>query len=103
LEDESVIELDSSTESKFSRHVIIRLPGLAFANNRHVGAFVQCMLQNAQDDRRTGGASLLVKAVMPLCILMVLSSLHSSMILNVFAEITKQFWMPILELPPKLF
>eukprot|EP00884_Botryococcus_braunii_P017269 jgi/Botrbrau1/4225/Bobra.0044s0022.2 len=60
--DESVIELDSSTESKFSRHVIIRLPGLAFANNRHVGAFVQCMLQNAHDDRRTGRASLLVKA-----------------------------------------
>lgn len=36
----SVIELDSSTPQKFSRHVIIRLPGAAFASNAHVGAFV---------------------------------------------------------------
>ncbi|KAI7756664.1 hypothetical protein M8C21_033578 [Ambrosia artemisiifolia] len=35
-----VVELDSSTKDKFSRHLIIRLPGLAFKDNIHVGAFV---------------------------------------------------------------
>ncbi|XP_020590560.1 DNA-directed primase/polymerase protein isoform X2 [Phalaenopsis equestris] len=37
---ECVVELDSSTEEKFSRHLIIRLPKAAFKNNSHVGAFV---------------------------------------------------------------
>ncbi|CAH1445525.1 unnamed protein product [Lactuca virosa] len=35
-----VVELDSSTKDKFSRHLIIRLPGVAFKDNTHVGAFV---------------------------------------------------------------
>ncbi|KAL4557033.1 hypothetical protein LXL04_035203 [Taraxacum kok-saghyz] len=35
-----VVELDSSTNDKFSRHLIIRLPGVAFKDNSHVGAFV---------------------------------------------------------------
>ncbi|KAF6162166.1 hypothetical protein GIB67_008295 [Kingdonia uniflora] len=35
-----VIELDSSTEEKFSRHLIIRIPKIAFKDNLHVGAFV---------------------------------------------------------------
>ena len=35
------LELDSSTASKFSRHVIVRAPGVAFASNAHVGAFVR--------------------------------------------------------------
>ncbi|XP_076889999.1 uncharacterized protein LOC143540933 [Bidens hawaiensis] len=35
-----IVELDSSTKDKFSRHLIIRLPGLAFKDNTHVGAFV---------------------------------------------------------------
>ncbi|KVI07145.1 DNA primase, UL52/UL70 type, Herpesviridae [Cynara cardunculus var. scolymus] len=35
-----VVELDSSTKDKFSRHLIIRLPGIAFKDNIHVGAFV---------------------------------------------------------------
>ncbi|KAL1531390.1 DNA-directed primase/polymerase protein isoform X4 [Salvia divinorum] len=35
-----VIELDSSTEDKFSRHLIIRLPKTAFKDNSHVGSFV---------------------------------------------------------------
>ncbi|CAM6107019.1 unnamed protein product [Calypogeia fissa] len=34
------VELDSSTEDKFSRHLVIRVPHLAFENNSHVGAFV---------------------------------------------------------------
>ncbi|CAA0812942.1 DNA primases [Striga hermonthica] len=35
-----VVELDSSTEEKFSRHLIIRIPRTAFKDNSHVGAFV---------------------------------------------------------------
>nr|GMC67130.1 DNA-directed primase/polymerase protein isoform X1 [Ipomoea batatas] len=34
-----IVELDSSTEDKFSRHLIIRLPKIAFKDNSHVGAF----------------------------------------------------------------
>ncbi|BBN17832.1 DNA-directed primase/polymerase protein [Marchantia polymorpha subsp. ruderalis] len=34
------IELDSTTEDKFSRHLIIRVPGAAFKDNTHVGLFV---------------------------------------------------------------
>ncbi|EGD78946.1 hypothetical protein PTSG_01919 [Salpingoeca rosetta] len=33
--------LDSTTATKFSRHVTIRAPHAAFRNNRHVGAFVR--------------------------------------------------------------
>ncbi|KAJ8752941.1 hypothetical protein K2173_008676 [Erythroxylum novogranatense] len=35
-----VVELDSSTEEKFSRHLIIRVPKTAFKDNSHAGAFV---------------------------------------------------------------
>ncbi|KAF3796650.1 DNA-directed primase/polymerase protein [Nymphaea thermarum] len=35
-----VVELDSSTQEKFSRHLIIRIPYVAFKDNSHVGAFV---------------------------------------------------------------
>ncbi|XP_038880469.1 DNA-directed primase/polymerase protein isoform X2 [Benincasa hispida] len=35
-----VLELDSSNEEKFSRHLIIRIPKVAFKDNSHVGAFV---------------------------------------------------------------
>ncbi|CAL0333292.1 unnamed protein product [Lupinus luteus] len=35
-----VVELDSSTEDKFSRHLIIRIPKIAFKDNSHAGAFV---------------------------------------------------------------
>lgn len=36
-----VVELDSSSARKFSRHVIIQIPGAAFRSNFHVGAFVK--------------------------------------------------------------
>lgn len=36
-----VLELDSSTPTKFSRHLIVRVPGWAFASNADVGAFVR--------------------------------------------------------------
>ncbi|XP_020220222.2 DNA-directed primase/polymerase protein isoform X2 [Cajanus cajan] len=35
-----VVELDSSTEDKFSRHIIVRIPKVAFKDNSHAGAFV---------------------------------------------------------------
>ncbi|KAL6508411.1 hypothetical protein OROHE_021953 [Orobanche hederae] len=35
-----IVELDSSTQEKFSRHLIIRLPKTAFKDNSHVGAFI---------------------------------------------------------------
>ncbi|GLT31228.1 hypothetical protein SLA2020_059780 [Shorea laevis] len=35
-----IVELDSSTEDKFSRHLIIHIPKTAFKDNSHAGAFV---------------------------------------------------------------
>ncbi|KAJ1404411.1 DNA-directed primase/polymerase protein isoform X3, partial [Sesbania bispinosa] len=35
-----IVELDSSTEDKFSRHLIICIPKAAFKDNSHAGAFV---------------------------------------------------------------
>ncbi|XP_057426931.1 uncharacterized protein LOC130720319 [Lotus japonicus] len=35
-----IVELDSSTEDKFSRHLIIRIPKASFKDNTHAGAFV---------------------------------------------------------------
>ncbi|KAB1204910.1 DNA-directed primase/polymerase protein [Morella rubra] len=37
---EWIVELDSSTEEKFSRHLIIRIPKTAFKDNLHAGAFI---------------------------------------------------------------
>lgn len=35
-----VYELDSSTASKFSRHLLVKVPGAAFTDSSHVGAFI---------------------------------------------------------------
>ncbi|XP_063316069.1 DNA-directed primase/polymerase protein isoform X2 [Pelobates fuscus] len=40
-----VLNLDSSTEDKFSRHLIFVLPNTAFKDNIHVGNFVKSALQ----------------------------------------------------------
>lgn len=40
LDRRCVYELDSSTPAKFSRHLTVRLPGHAFANNHAMGKFV---------------------------------------------------------------
>ncbi|XP_016041289.1 DNA-directed primase/polymerase protein isoform X2 [Erinaceus europaeus] len=40
-----VINLDSSTDEKFSRHLIFQLQDVAFKNNIHVGNFVRKILQ----------------------------------------------------------
>ena len=45
LENSIVLELDATTNAKFSRHVIIRTPGWAFRNTAAVGSFVQSMLR----------------------------------------------------------
>ncbi|GAB4817437.1 hypothetical protein N2152v2_004483 [Parachlorella kessleri] len=52
MEDSWVLELDSSTDAKFSRHVIIRAPGAAFGNNLHVGAFVRELCCRAGEARQ---------------------------------------------------
>lgn len=46
-----MLELDSSSPHKFSRHIIVRIPGAAFQNNFHVGAFVKdmCAAQESTD------------------------------------------------------
>lgn len=36
----NVLDLDSSSDSKFSRHLIFHLPGAAFENNKEAGSFV---------------------------------------------------------------
>ena len=40
MTDTWLMELESIAEHKFSRHIIITIPGKAFAHNIHVGAFV---------------------------------------------------------------
>ncbi|KAF7802077.1 DNA-directed primase/polymerase protein isoform X1 [Senna tora] len=53
---EWIVELDSSTDEKFSRHLIIRIPKAAFKDNAHAGAFVSeiCsrILKAREKDRR---------------------------------------------------
>ncbi|KAI3426242.1 hypothetical protein D9Q98_008618 [Chlorella vulgaris] len=51
MQDSWVLELDSSTEAKFSRHVVVRLPDAAFASNAHVGAFVLQLCSDARQRR----------------------------------------------------
>lgn len=50
-----VIELDSSTKEKFSRHVILRLPQTAFKDNLHAGAFVAEVCSRINISRETDG------------------------------------------------
>ncbi|XP_023686409.1 DNA-directed primase/polymerase protein [Paramormyrops kingsleyae] len=42
---EDVLNLDSSTDDKFSRHLVFVLPDAAFKDNAHVGRFVHKILQ----------------------------------------------------------
>lgn len=50
FESEDVVELDSSTEAKFSRHLIIHLPGAAFSDSVECGLFVRGVLDKAEDE-----------------------------------------------------
>ena len=38
------LETDSTTPAKFSRHLLVRVPGVAFVDNRAAGAFVARLL-----------------------------------------------------------
>lgn len=65
------MELESDAPHKFSRHLIIHIPGMAFANNLHVGAFVSDVCTTAVDSQ-SGISSLQVAKVLtplppPLC------------------------------------
>ena len=55
-----VIELDSCAEQKFSRHLVIRLPGLAFCTNAHVGAFVRRVVAGLPQGPATGNCSAVI-------------------------------------------
>lgn len=43
MEVDWAIELDSTTKTKFSRHLIVAVPGCGFLSNAHAGVFVERM------------------------------------------------------------
>lgn len=47
------LELDSSTAEKFSRHLVIHIPGAAFKDNSHAGAFVGEICKRSNDLRES--------------------------------------------------
>uniref|UniRef100_A0A8C9S8I1 DNA-directed primase/polymerase protein n=1 Tax=Scleropages formosus TaxID=113540 RepID=A0A8C9S8I1_SCLFO len=49
---EHVLNLDSSTNEKFSRHLIFHVPNAVFKDNLHAGRFVHKILQPALDSLR---------------------------------------------------
>ena len=53
LDQKWIVEFDSSSDVKFSRHVILRLPGTAFSDNAQVGFFVESIIQHAILHRST--------------------------------------------------
>lgn len=57
-----IVELESDARHKFSRHLVIKIPGKAFANNLHAGCFVNNVCQAAIDPG-TGVSSLQVAKV----------------------------------------
>lgn len=57
-----VMELESDAPHKFSRHLVIKIPGKAFANNLHAGCFVNKVCQAAIDPA-TGVSSFQVAKV----------------------------------------
>lgn len=61
-----VMELESDARHKFSRHLIIQIPGTAFANNLHVGHFVS-QICSAAVDRDSGQSRLQVAKACPFC------------------------------------
>ncbi|KAF2315560.1 hypothetical protein GH714_040068 [Hevea brasiliensis] len=60
---EWIVELDSSTAEKFSRHLIIRIPKAAFKDNSHAGAFVSeiCSRISSARERDEGYEKLFVR------------------------------------------
>ncbi|KAI8465538.1 MAG: hypothetical protein J3K34DRAFT_461346 [Monoraphidium minutum] len=60
LQPEWVLELDSTTPDKFSRHLVVRAPGAAFRDNIAAGAFVAAVL-----GRREALSELYVRKPLP--------------------------------------
>lgn len=55
LDRQNFVDLDSSTSSKFSRHIILHLPNqMLFANNAQVGFFVKNMVARLAEEIGTG-------------------------------------------------
>ncbi|EEF49044.1 conserved hypothetical protein [Ricinus communis] len=52
---EWIVELDSSTAEKFSRHLILRIPKTAFKDNSHAGAFVSEICSRILSSREKDG------------------------------------------------
>ncbi|XP_070710407.1 DNA-directed primase/polymerase protein [Pempheris klunzingeri] len=50
----NVLNLDSSTEEKFSRHLIFNLQNAAFKDNIHVGGFIHAVLQPVLSTPKSG-------------------------------------------------
>jgi hypothetical protein len=48
---QSIFELDSTTTSKFSRHLVVTLDQVAWLNNMHVGAFVTQVMAYLHESR----------------------------------------------------
>jgi hypothetical protein len=46
-----IVDLDSTTSRKFSRHVIVRISAAAFSNNVHAGSFVHALLSSLASRR----------------------------------------------------
>lgn len=46
-----VVELQSTSAKKFSRHLVFHLPGVAFANAAHVGHFVRRLMRRTESSR----------------------------------------------------
>lgn len=53
----NVLNLDSSTEDKFSRHLIFNLQNAAFKDNIHVGRFIHEILQPVLNTPKSGSSS----------------------------------------------
>ncbi len=59
----SMYVLDASDARKFSRHLIFHVPGFAFANNRHCGAFVRYLCAKHAEQLDGAGIDVLVYTV----------------------------------------
>ena len=57
-----MLELESSTAAKFSRHLIVHLPGYGFADNSELGCFVAAVLSSAAASVPADAASAQVAA-----------------------------------------
>ena len=53
LNEEHVLELDSTTYQKFSRHLVFRIKRCSFKDNSHVNAFVQSLLERILEQDRS--------------------------------------------------